>query len=100
MLDEKPGGEARRKRHVTMSETAKVRFKDHTSLTLLEALAPLGVDARLARRLQAAVMRKVGVVPERMPEVPRRVLDGAGHLSNLERPDAFDEAVLAFVASF
>src|SRR5438105_1484613 len=52
-----------------------VRFKEHTSATLHEALAPLGVDARLARRLQAAVLQKVGAVPERMPEVSRRLLD-------------------------
>src|SRR5262245_44949075 len=53
----------------------KVRFKEHTATTLHEALAPLGVDARLARRLQAAVMQKVGEVPQRMPEVPRRLLE-------------------------
>jgi 23S rRNA (adenine2503-C2)-methyltransferase len=52
-----------------------VRFKDHTAATLHEALAPLGVDARLARRLQAAVMQKVGRVPEQMPEVSRKLLD-------------------------
>ena len=51
-----------------------VRFKDHTSTTLHHALAHLDVDARLARRLQAAVMQKVGHVPERMPEVPKRLL--------------------------
>lgn len=51
-----------------------IRFKDHTSVTLHEALAPLGVDARLARRLQAAVLQKVGCVPERMPEVPKALL--------------------------
>src|SRR3954463_1880457 len=76
-----------------MSQTPKVRFKDHTSLTLHEALAPLGVDARLARRLQAAVMQKVGVVPERMPEVPRRVLDAVRQNSEIPRLTRIDKVV-------
>src|SRR5262245_36311431 len=58
-----------------MPPTETVRFKDHTSHSLHEQLAPLGVDARLARRLQAAVMQKVGRVPDTMPEVSRRLLD-------------------------
>jgi 23S rRNA (adenine2503-C2)-methyltransferase len=51
-----------------------IRFKDHTAITLHTMLASLGVDARLARRLQASVMQKGGVVPERMPEVPKQLL--------------------------
>ena len=51
-----------------------ILFKDVTSAGLYERLAQLGVSPRLARRLQAAVLR-TGAVPEAMPEVPRRVLD-------------------------
>jgi 23S rRNA (adenine2503-C2)-methyltransferase len=58
-----------------MSDAEPIRFKEHTSESLHRALAHLGVDARLARRLQAAVMQKVGRVPEQMPEVSRRRLD-------------------------
>lgn len=58
-----------------MPPTDAVLFKDHTAESLHEALAPLGVTARLARRLQAAVLQKVGRVPDAMPEVPRRLLD-------------------------
>jgi 23S rRNA (adenine2503-C2)-methyltransferase len=54
--------------------TGPILFKDLTSAGLHERLAPLGVSARVARRLQAAVLR-TGIVPERMPEVPRRLLD-------------------------
>jgi len=54
--------------------TEPIRFKDHPAAGLHECLAPLGVDARLARRLQAAVM-KLGRVPDAMPEVSRRLLD-------------------------
>jgi 23S rRNA (adenine2503-C2)-methyltransferase len=53
-----------------------ILFKDHTAEQLQPLLADLGVDGRLARRLQAAVLQgKSGTVPEQMPEVPRRVLD-------------------------
>jgi 23S rRNA (adenine2503-C2)-methyltransferase len=50
-----------------------VLFKDHTAEGLHQRLAPLGMTARLARRLQAAVLR-TGAVPDAMPEVSRRVL--------------------------
>src|SRR4051812_47295913 len=75
-----------------MSPTS-VRFKEHTSLTLHEALAPLGVGARLARRLQAAVMQKGGVVPERMPEVPRRVLDAVRQNTEIPRLHRVEKVV-------
>src|SRR5262249_30219243 len=78
---------------MTTPQTPKVRFKEHTSLTLHEALAPLGVDARLARRLQAAVMQKVGVVPERMPEVPRRILDAVRQNTEIPRLKRIEKVV-------
>jgi 23S rRNA (adenine2503-C2)-methyltransferase len=51
-------------------------FKEHTADGLLEQLGPLGVDARLARRLQSAVLRKRGgALPPEMPEVSPRLLE-------------------------
>src|SRR3954447_24270898 len=70
-----------------------VRFQEHTATTLHEALAPLGVDARLARRLQAAVMQKVGAVPERMPEVSRRLLDAVRQQTMIPKLTLLDRVV-------
>jgi 23S rRNA (adenine2503-C2)-methyltransferase len=69
-----------------------IRFKDHTAAGLHEYLAPLGVDARLARRLQAAVLRG-GVVPDAMPEVPRRVLEGVRRAALVPRLDLLEKVV-------
>lgn len=54
--------------------TPPLYFKDLTATELHTRLASLGVSARLARRLQAAVLQRGGI-PERMPEVSRRLLD-------------------------
>jgi 23S rRNA (adenine2503-C2)-methyltransferase len=70
-----------------------VRFKDHTAVTLHEALAPLGVDARLARRLQAAVMHKLGRVPDQMPEVSRKLLDVVRQATTVPRLELVEKAV-------
>jgi 23S rRNA (adenine2503-C2)-methyltransferase len=70
-----------------------VRFKDHTAVTLHEALAPLGVNARLARRLQAAVMQKVGRVPDQMPEVSRKLLDRVREATDVPRLEVVEKAV-------
>jgi 23S rRNA (adenine2503-C2)-methyltransferase len=52
-----------------------VRFKEHTAEQLAELLAPDGVDARLARRLQSAVLKRgVDELPEAMDEVSPRLL--------------------------
>ena len=48
-------------------------FKDSTASELHARLAPLGVSLRLARRLQAAVVRR-DAFPESLPEVSDRVL--------------------------
>jgi 23S rRNA (adenine2503-C2)-methyltransferase len=54
----------------------QVVFKDLTSDELQARLAPLGVSARLARRLQAAVLRRgAGEVPATLPEVSPRLLE-------------------------
>lgn len=70
-----------------------IRFKEHTSETLHQALAPLGVDARLARRLQAAVLQKMGRVPERMPEVPRRLLEAVRQATTIPRLERVERAI-------
>jgi 23S rRNA (adenine2503-C2)-methyltransferase len=56
------------------ADAEPIRFKDLTTADLHARLAPLGVGPRLARRLQAAVLR-TGAVPDAMPEVPRRLLE-------------------------
>jgi 23S rRNA (adenine2503-C2)-methyltransferase len=77
----------------TMSDTEPIRFKEHTSESLHRALAHLGVDARLARRLQAAVMQKGGRVPEQMPEVSRRRLEEVRGATVVPRLECVEKAV-------
>ena len=50
-----------------------VWLKDRTADELLEALAPLGVSRRTARRLQAAAVRR-DLLPSQLPEVSDPVL--------------------------
>jgi 23S rRNA (adenine2503-C2)-methyltransferase len=69
-----------------------VLFKDVTSAGLHERLAPLGVSPRLARRLQAAVLR-TGAIPEAMPEVPRRLLDAVRRATRVPRLTLLEKAV-------
>jgi 23S rRNA (adenine2503-C2)-methyltransferase len=53
----------------------RVRFKDHTAEQLAELLAAEGVDGRLARRLQAAVLQRgLDEIPTKMDEVSPRLL--------------------------
>jgi 23S rRNA (adenine2503-C2)-methyltransferase len=50
-------------------------LKEHTAEELHRLLASCGVDARLARRLQAAIIKHgASEIPERMPDASRRVL--------------------------
>jgi len=56
------------------STDERILFKDHTADELHTLLASQGVGARLARRLQAAVLQRGGI-PDAMPEVSRRVLE-------------------------
>jgi 23S rRNA (adenine2503-C2)-methyltransferase len=52
-----------------------ILFKNHTAAELHASLAHLGVTARLARRLQAAIFqRRATEVPAHMPEVSARLL--------------------------
>jgi 23S rRNA (adenine2503-C2)-methyltransferase len=50
-----------------------ILFKDLTASYLHAGLAPLGVSLRLARRLQAAVLRR-DAFPESLPEVSHKLL--------------------------
>jgi 23S rRNA (adenine2503-C2)-methyltransferase len=76
-----------------MSDRESVRFKEHTAESLHAALAPLGVDARLARRLQAEVMQKGGQVPAQMPEVSRRLLEAVRSATEIPRLEMVEKAV-------
>src|SRR5262245_61032238 len=52
-----------------------ILFKNHTAAELHAGLAHLGVTARLARRLQAAIFqRRAAEMPAQMPEVSARFL--------------------------
>jgi 23S rRNA (adenine2503-C2)-methyltransferase len=76
-----------------MLETKEpVRFKDHTAVGLADRLGPLGVNARLARRLQAAVLRS-GSVPAALPEAPRRVLEAVRAGTVVPRLERLERAV-------
>jgi 23S rRNA (adenine2503-C2)-methyltransferase len=67
-----------------------VLFKEHTAEGLHEALAPLGVGARLARRLQSAVFR-TGCVPEALPEVSPRLLARVREATRVPRLELLDK---------
>jgi 23S rRNA (adenine2503-C2)-methyltransferase len=71
----------------------QVRLKDCTAGELHARLASVGVSARLARRLQAAVLRDgAAEVPAAMPEVPRRVLDRVRAAAVIPRLELLDKA--------
>jgi 23S rRNA (adenine2503-C2)-methyltransferase len=74
-----------------MRETP-VCFKDHTADELYQLLAPLGVSPRLARRLQAVVLR-TGAVPAALPEVPRRLLERIRQAIAIPRLERLEKAV-------
>jgi 23S rRNA (adenine2503-C2)-methyltransferase len=76
-----------------MPQPEPIRFKEHTALGLHQQLGYLGVDARLARRLQAAVMQKLGRVPEQMPEVPRRLLEAVRSATTIPQLERIEKAV-------
>lgn len=71
-----------------------VRFKEHTAEELHALLRPLGVDARLARRLQAAVLKQAAAeVPLQLPEVPRRLLERVRQAAVIPRLTQVEKAV-------
>jgi 23S rRNA (adenine2503-C2)-methyltransferase len=80
------------KRIMIPSETP-ILFKDCTAEELHGRLGPLGVSARLARRLQGAVFQRGGAIPVRMPEVPGRVLARVREATAIPRLTLVDKAV-------
>lgn len=70
-----------------------ILFKEHTADQLHELLAPLGVDERLARRLQSAVVRQSGGVPDELPEVRRDVLRRVREATSIPRLHVVEKAV-------
>jgi hypothetical protein len=76
------------------SDGKPILFKDQTADELYRRLSGLGVDARLARRLQAAVVRgNSGAVPEAMPEVPRRLLERVRQATAVPRLTVVEKSV-------
>lgn len=69
-----------------------ILFKEHTAEQLHALLAPHGVSARLARRLQAAVLQRGGI-PEQMPEVSRRLLETVRQTTHIPRLTLLDKVV-------
>jgi 23S rRNA (adenine2503-C2)-methyltransferase len=73
-----------------------VLFKNHTSTELHALLASHGVSARLARRLQAAVLQRGGnAVPDALAEVSRRVLAQVRQAAAVPNLTLLDKAVSA-----
>ncbi|MGL4553290.1 MAG: radical SAM protein [Gemmataceae bacterium] len=70
-----------------------IHFKEHTAAGLHALLAPLGVDERLARRLQSAVVRKSGPVPDELPEARRDVLRRVREATTVPRLRLVEKAV-------
>src|SRR5271156_5642284 len=59
-----------------MDTPAPILLKNHSAEELHQLLAPCGVDARLARRLQAAVIKHGATeIPTRMQDAARSVLE-------------------------
>jgi 23S rRNA (adenine2503-C2)-methyltransferase len=76
------------------ADAGPVLFKDVTSAGLHARLAPLGVDLRLARRLQGAVLQRGGEdVPAALPEVPRRLLEEVRRQTRVPRLEQVEKAV-------
>jgi 23S rRNA (adenine2503-C2)-methyltransferase len=72
--------------------TELLKFKDCCAAGVYERLAPLGVSQRLARRLQAVVMR-TGAVPDALSEVPRRLLVAVRRATNVPRLTLLEKVV-------
>ena len=71
-----------------------IPLKDATAEELHAALAPLGVSLRLARRLQAAAVRR-DEIPESLPEVSAALLDRIRREVRLPRLELLDRRVSA-----
>jgi 23S rRNA (adenine2503-C2)-methyltransferase len=77
-----------------MSAATPILFKDHTADELHALLTDHGVTARLARRLQAAVVRGgATTVPETLPEVSPRLLERVRQATAVPRLTLLEKAV-------
>jgi 23S rRNA (adenine2503-C2)-methyltransferase len=73
-----------------------ILLKDHTSDELHTRLAPFGVSVRLARRLQAAVVRRAAAeVPTELPEVSPRLLQRVREATRVPQLTLVEKAVSA-----
>ena len=71
-----------------------ILFKEHTADELHQRLAGAGVSARLARRLQDAVLqRRVSAIPAEMPEVARHLLERVRQVTTIPRLALIDRTV-------
>jgi len=70
----------------------RITLKDSTASELHAALAPRGVSLRLARRLQAAVLRQ-DAFPQNLPEVSDKMLVGVREAVRLPRLVLRDKTV-------
>lgn len=65
---------------------------------VIDELAGIDVPALVVvGELDAAYLRAAEVMESRMPQARRVTIAGAGHLVNLDEPEAFDRAVIDFV---
>lgn len=65
---------------------------------MIDELAGIDVPALVVvGELDAAYLRAAEVMESRMPQARRVTIAGAGHLVNLDEPEAFDRAVIDFV---
>src|SRR5258707_636813 len=77
-----------------MIDPTAILWKDHTSDEMLAHLAPSGVTARLARRLQAAVVRRgATAIPAELPEVSPRLLELVRGRTIVPRLELVEKAV-------
>lgn len=68
------GASTRNDFSISFCVSMTILLKNHTAAGLYEVLAPLGVSLRLARRLQAAAVRREEI-PDVLPEVSSRLLE-------------------------
>ena len=74
--------------------TDPILFKDHTTADLHAHLAPLGVTARLARRLQAAVLQRGATeVPAALTETSPRLLERVRQATRVPRLTLLEKRV-------
>lgn len=72
----------------------RMRWKDQFSEEVHRRLAPLGASLRLARRLQARVVRDgADRLPDAMPEVPSRLLGRLRDATRIPRLELVERAV-------